>query len=201
MRATKYILLALFSVAFFAGSTRAADPDDNPFANNADFWNGLEEDEEPYEHDFTHIPDLINNETVYFWFNQTHQYLLGVERGMYSNDSIVLDEDCFGPRFVTKINEFAAMIKSDPWKHWMLELAIIYQLYFMWSDKCSIDQTINDLYIYMWNYGFEPIMLWENLLENFLYMTRALIDAAIVWYEGVPEDTEHDIEQWHALSR
>ena len=97
---------------------------------------------------------------MYFWFNQTHHFLTGVERGMYGNTSIELNPDCFGPRFVTKINEFAAMIKSDPWKHWMLEVAIIYQLYFMWSDKCKIDMTINDVYVYLWNYGFEPVMLY-----------------------------------------
>lgn len=76
---------------------------------------------------------------MYFWFNQTHEYLTGIERGMYGNNSIVLDEDCFGPKYVVKINEFAAMIKSDPWKHWVLELAIIYQLYFMLGEKCKID--------------------------------------------------------------
>ena len=32
-------------------------------------------------------------------------------------------------------------------------------------------------------------------------MTRALIDAAIVWYEGVPEGEEDDVTQWHNLSR
>jgi len=32
-------------------------------------------------------------------------------------------------------------------------------------------------------------------------MTRALIDAAIVWYEGVPESKDVDLQQWHALSR
>ena len=53
----------------------------------------------------------------------------------------------------------------------------------------------------MWNYEFEPIMLWENFLNNFLYRTRALIDAAIVWWEGVPESIHEDYEQWHALSR
>ena len=120
---------------------------------------------------------------------------------MYSNDSIVIHPDCFGAKFVTKINEFAAMIKSDWWKHIVLEVAIIYQLYFMGADLCGVDNLINALYIYMWNYGFEPIMLYENLLDNFLYMTRALIDAAIVWWEGVPESRDDDLEQWHALSR
>lgn len=109
---------------------------------------------------------------------------------MYGDDAIKLHEDCFGKKYVTKINEFAAMVQSDPWKHWMLEVSIIYQLYFMWSDQCQIDRTVNDLYIYMWNYGFEPVMLWENFLENILYMTRAVIDAAIVWYEGIPESKD-----------
>ena len=120
---------------------------------------------------------------------------------MYANDSIALDPVCFGPPIVKKINEFAAMIKSDPLAHWMLELSVIYQIYFMWSDQCGIDRIVNDLYIYMWNFGFEPVMLWENFEGNVLYMTRALIDAAIVWYEGVPESMDEDLPQWHALSR
>ena len=161
----------------------------------------MDEDEEPYEHDFLHIPDLIDNKTVLFYFNLTHQFLTGVERGMYGNDSIVLNEDCFGPRYVTKINEFAAMVKSDIWKHWMLEIAIIYQLYFMWSDKCKIDQTVNDVYIYFWNENFHPGLLVSNTEANFLYMTRAIIDACIVWWEGVPPSTNEDIPQWHKLSR
>ena len=32
-------------------------------------------------------------------------------------------------------------------------------------------------------------------------MTRALIEAGIVWYEGVPENTADDIDHWHELSR
>ena len=44
-------------------------------------------------------------------------------------------------------------------------------------------------------------MIYENFLENVLYMTRALIDAAIVWYEGVPESIDENPEQWHSLSR
>ena len=39
----------------------------------------------------------------------THHMLVGIERGMYMNDSINLDENCFGPEFVTKVNQFAAM--------------------------------------------------------------------------------------------
>ena len=41
----------------------------------------------------------------------------------------------------------------------------------------------------------------EHAELNFLYMTRAMIDAAIVWYEGVPEDKLQDAEQWYNLSR
>lgn len=59
MRAVKLMLLSLLSLTAFV---QAQDPtDDNPFANNADFWEGLDDEEDPYEHDFTQIPDLINN--------------------------------------------------------------------------------------------------------------------------------------------
>jgi hypothetical protein len=207
MRATVLNWMAMLSLAVLAGSASAQGnsyagyDEDNPFASNAAFWEGLDKEEEPYEHDFTTIPDLIQNETVYFWFNQTHQYLLGIERGMYGNDSYVLDEECFGRQYVERINIFAAIIKSDPLAHWILLVGIIYQIYYMFSDKCRIDQTFNDVFIYMWNNEFEPTMLWHNFLNNFLYMTRALIDAAIVWWEGVPDSITEDYEQWHALSR
>ena len=93
---------------------------------NDDFWEGFDADEPPYEHDWTHIPDFINKTQVGWYFNMTHHFLTGVERGIYMDDTIVLDEKCFGERYGTKINEFAAMIKDDVTKNWILELAIIY---------------------------------------------------------------------------
>ena len=71
----------------------------------------------------------------------------------------------------------------------------------MWTEKCKIDATINDVYIFFWNTGFDPMDLLWNTEANFLYMTKAIIQAAIVWWDGVPDSFEHDFEQWHALSR
>ena len=144
---------------------------------------------------------MVGIEQVGWWFNVTHHFLTGIERGMYMNDSIALHTDCFGPRFVTKINEFGAMVHSDFWKNIVQELSIIYQLYFMLGEKCKIDQTINDLYLFCWNEGCNFDSLWGNTETNVLYMTRALIDAAIVWYEGVPATEQDDVQQWHNLSR
>ena len=120
---------------------------------------------------------------------------------MYKNDSIVLNKDCFGSRYVTKINEFAAMIQSDWAKHWVLEGAIMYQLYYMWSDKCTIDSTINEVYIYCWNHGCTASSFWNNTKLNFLYMTRAIIDSLIVWFEGVPTNKLEEKDKWNTLSR
>ena len=60
-------------------------------------------------------------------------------------------------------------------------------MYYMAAEKCQIDMTINDVYLFCWNNGCELSELWGNTVLNFLYMTRALIDAAIVWQEGIPE--------------
>lgn len=57
------------------------------------------------------------------------------------------------------------------------------------------------MYLYCWNQGCMFNEIWGNTESNFLYMTRALIDAAIVWYEGVPESEQDNIQQWHNLSR
>lgn len=120
---------------------------------------------------------------------------------MYNKKSIVLHKDCFGKRYVTKVNEFAAMAISDWKKHWVLEVAIMYQLYYMWSDKCTIDNVINDVYNFCWNNGCTASSFWENSQLNFLYMTRAVLDAAIVWFEGVPDDKFLEQEKWFTLSR
>ena len=70
-----------------------------------EFWEGFEDDDkEPYEHDWKNIPDFINKTEVRFWFHMTNQFLTGVERGIYENETITLHKDCFGERYITKIN-------------------------------------------------------------------------------------------------
>ena len=64
----------------------------------------------------------------------------------------------------------------------------------MWSDKCKIDETFKDFYLYCWNKGCYSDEIVGNTKLNFLYMTRALLDALIVWYEGVPEDKTQEPE-------
>ena len=69
----KAIIATLLSLTVMVGSIYAAET--NKFKQNANYWEGLDGEEEPYEHDFTHIPDLIDNKTVGFYFNLTHHYL------------------------------------------------------------------------------------------------------------------------------
>ena len=166
-----------------------------------EFWEGFDEEEEPYTHNWADIPDFVNRTELSWKFNQTHHVLVGIERGMYMDDSIELDPDCFGERYVDRINWLAAMFQSDPGAHWIQILSLFYQIYYMWGEKCKIDHTLADLYVYCWNEGCQLGEMWENTEANFLYMTRAIIDAAIVWYEGIPESEEVDQEQWHNLSR
>ena len=168
---------------------------------DAEFWEGFEEDTQPYEHNWLDVPDFINMTEVEWYFNMTHNFLLGIERGIYNNETIVLDNDCFGPRFIIKINEFAAMTKSTPKDNWVLMIMIMYQLWYMWTEKCSIDKTFNDIYLYCWNDGCSPEKIGKHIERNILYMTRDLIDCGIVWWEGVPEHMSVNIEQWMRLSR
>ena len=120
---------------------------------------------------------------------------------MYMNDSLNINDDCFGSKYVTKINQLTAMFQHGAMANIIPELAIIYQLYYMLGEKCTIDHTINDIYLYCWNVGCRFDGLWGNTQSNVLYMTRALIDAAIVWYEGVPSEQASNQKQWNNLAR
>ena len=106
------------------------------------------------------------------------------------NDTITIHKDCFGKKYVTKINELAAMFKDNFFYNIMPALAIFYQLFYMGTQQCSIDKTVNDIFVFCWNEGCELGELWEHTYMNFLYMTRALLDSAIVWFEGLPEGKE-----------
>ena len=76
---------------------------------DAEFWDGFE-NQKPYEHNWKEVQDLINSTTVQWYFDMTHHFLTGVERGVYNNDTLTLHEDCFGKKYVTRINWMAAML-------------------------------------------------------------------------------------------
>ena len=112
--------LILTLVAIVLGSVNAQ------VTYDAEFWEGFEDDGKPFEHNWLDIPDFVNMTNLEWYFNMTHHFLTGIERGMYKNDSIVLSEDCFGPRFIIKINEFAAMTRHNPGENIVMMLMIIY---------------------------------------------------------------------------
>jgi hypothetical protein len=61
----------LIAIAILVSSTSAQ------ISYDASFWEGFE-NSKPYEHEWLTVPDMIHNETVYWWFNQTHHFLTGV---------------------------------------------------------------------------------------------------------------------------
>lgn len=66
---------------------------------------------------FKDIPDLVNMTDVDFKFTMVHWLLTGFERGMYNDSSIRLNDECFGPYYVTKINEYEYLFEEDPFEN------------------------------------------------------------------------------------
>jgi hypothetical protein len=114
-------------------------------------------DEEQY---FKDIPDLVNMTDVSFKFKMTHRFLTGFEWGIYNDTSIRLNEDCFGPYYVTKLNEYDYLFEADPFENIMQnlfpEVSLTYQFLYMWNNQCDIDETINDFMVYCWYQGCWP---------------------------------------------
>jgi hypothetical protein len=60
------------------------------------------------------IPDLVKMDELRFYFKLTNWFLTGIERGLYNDTSLIINSDCFGDQFVTKINEFEYIVTADP---------------------------------------------------------------------------------------
>ena len=59
-----------------------------------------------------------------------HWSIAGFERGMYNDSEIMLNKECFGPYYLTKLNEYEYLFKEDPfgniWENLMPEISITY---------------------------------------------------------------------------
>ena len=74
-------------------------------------WEKHVYDEEEY---FKDIPDLINITETSMTFKIIHWFLTGVERGLYEDDNMQINQDCFGDYYVTKLNEFEYLLTESP---------------------------------------------------------------------------------------
>ena len=45
---------------------------------DSEFWEGLDAEEEPYEHPWLDIPDVVNTTSIEWYFNMTHHFLTGI---------------------------------------------------------------------------------------------------------------------------
>jgi hypothetical protein len=142
----KAALLALVSLAAVNAQTKGAiDWDKNYY------------DEEEY---FKGIPDMIDVTGTRFYFKIAHWFLTGIERGMYNNDSISIDSDCFGDFMVTKLNEYIYLFSENPFddqfQAFIPEVSLTYQFWFMVTNQCELDRQVNDISVYCWYQGCWP---------------------------------------------
>ena len=63
-------------------------------------------------------------------------------------------------------------------------------MYFMWSDKCTVDDLLNDIYTFCWVKDCTSSGQWNNTKLHFLKMLRSLNDAGIVFFEGIPKNDD-----------
>lgn len=59
--------------------------------------------------------------------------------------------------------------------------------FYMLTNSCGLDHTLNDFSTYCWYRGCWPMQLIYKSGDKFLYILRAINDAGIVWKEGIQE--------------
>ena len=158
------------------------------------------------EDEFKNIPDLVGIEDVRFGFRLTHWFLSGFNKGFYNDTTLVLDDDCFGDYYVTKANELEYLSTASPfgeaWLNVFPGTSMVFQFYYMMTGKCNIDTNLNDFAVYCWYKGCWPDQMGYRLEDTWLYILRSMNEAAIVWYEGVPDnhDDEESVKTWINLT-
>ena len=136
-----------------------------------------------------------------------HWFLTGFERGIYNDSSIRLNEECFGDYYVTKLNEYEYLFTEDPFENIFdnifPEISLTYQFIYMFNNQCDIDETIFDFMVFCWYQGCYPQQMLMDSGSKILYIMRAINDAAIVWYEDIPEDeimNEDNLAEWNKVA-
>ena len=95
-----------------------------------------------------------------------------------------------------------AMPFGDTWQNMFPAMSVLYQLFYMFSGKCDFDKNLNDFAVFCWYKGCWPDQMLWRIADKWLYMLRAANDAAIVWYEGIPQEhqTEESVAKWMDLT-
>ena len=102
-----------------------------------------------------------------------------------------INNACFGEFYIRKINEYAYTLVDNPFGNFFDDLFPIlylsYMIIYMATSECGLDKIFNDYSTYCWYKGCWPMQFLYKSGDKFLYILRALNDAAIVWREGIEE--------------
>ena len=106
---------------------------------------------------FKDIPEKINTSFTRFIFKMGNWYMTGIERGLYNDSELLINSDCFGDQYVTKINQFVYIWTEKPfgpiWSNILPMMSLIYQGYHMITNKCGVNTAINDFSLFCWYRG------------------------------------------------
>jgi len=128
----------------------------------------------------------------------SNAFLTGMKRGLYDDNKLKLNDECFGPYYMKKLNEYAYLFWGNPFgnffENMFPEMALTYEFYYMIWNKCDVDDSINEVMMYCWYKGCWPEKMFWDAWNNgkLLYIARALNDAAIVLWEAFMPGAEEN---------
>ena len=123
-------MLSTVLLALIGGVTANANAT-GPVAEDGD-WVAHFYDEQEYFKGIDHYIDFNQTATR---FQLIQAFLQGYHQGLYREDAFKVDPDCFGERFVHKLNEYEYMWYGDPfgsfYENIIPELSMTFQFYHM----------------------------------------------------------------------
>jgi hypothetical protein len=90
----------------------------------------------------------------------SNAFLTGTKRGLFDDDDIILNDQCFGDYYAKKLNEYAYLFWGNPFgdffQNMFPEIALTYEFYYMIWTVCEVDNTINEVMMFCWYKGCWP---------------------------------------------
>ena len=139
---------------------------------------------------FKGIDDYIDMNEWKVNFKLIHGFILGFQQGLWNNENFSIDEDCFGERWVNKLNQYEYLFYGDPfgnfYENFFPEMSLTYQFYYMIFNTCRLDNTVQEFMVFCWYRGCWPKEIVLNSKDKWLYILRDLNDEGISWSDAYP---------------
>lgn len=120
-------------------------------------------------------------------------FFQGYHRGLYKDYDWELPEPCLSRETVKQMYYVQVITASFDFARIIDLIGLIYNIYYNFDDKCTIDAMLYDLSNFCFDHDCRGEKLLQNELAKVFQVTGALNSLAAIYYDEQPYEDEHSL--------